>query len=178
MKSRSKSKSKKEGSRERSSLQSKSKKEGSRERSSLQSKSKKERSKERGSLIAIKDNPELWEKVKKQVTNDTKGGPSGKWSARKAQLAVKIYKEKGGGYKGSKPRSRTNSLKKWTDEKWDYIGKEKHSRYLPEKVRSHLSSRGKRSESHKKSTRSGEWIPYGEEVVKLMHKHNIIKSKK
>jgi hypothetical protein len=136
------------------------------------------KSKSRKKGIAVKNNPELWEKVKKQVTVDTKGGPSGKWSARKAQLAVKLYKEKGGGYIGSKPRSRDNSLKKWTDEKWGYVGKEKHSRYLPEKVRSHLSRSSKRSENRKKSTRHGEWVPYGEEVRKLMHKYKIIKSSK
>ena len=136
------------------------------------------RSKSRSKGIAIKNNPELWEKIKKQITDGTKGGPSGKWSARKAQLAVKLYKEKGGGYIGSKPRSRDNSLKKWTDEKWGYVCKEKHSRYLPEKVRSHLSRSTKRSENRKKSTRYGEWIPYGEEVRKLMHKYNIIKTSK
>jgi hypothetical protein len=138
------------------------KKEGSRERSSLQ--------------IAIKANPKLWEKIKKQVTEDSKGGPSGKWSARKAMIAVKIYKDQGGTYVGSKNKS--NSLKKWADEKWDYVGKEKHSRYLPEKVRSHLSSSGKRSESRKKNTRYGEWVPYGEEVTKLMHKFKIVKRSK
>jgi hypothetical protein len=125
--------------------------------------------------IAIKTNPKLWEKVKQEVTESSKGGVSGKWSARKAQLAVKLYKERGGGYSGNKNKS--NSLKKWSDEKWDYIGKEKHSRYLPEVVRSHLSSRSRRSESRKKSTKRGEWVPYGEEVRKLMHKYKIIKSR-
>ena len=45
---------------------------------------------------AIKTNTKLWEDVKKQVTASSKGGEPGKWSARKAQLAVKLYKEKGG----------------------------------------------------------------------------------
>ena len=125
--------------------------------------------------IAIKTNPKLWESIKDKVIADDKGGPKGKWSARKAQIATKLYKEKGGGYKGQ--RSRSNSLKKWSDEKWDYIGKEKHSRYLPEKVRSHLSRSAKRSESRKKTTRYGEWVPYGEEVRDLMHKYKIIKSR-
>lgn len=121
--------------------------------------------------IAVKNNPTLWENVKKQVTASSKGGEPGKWSARKAQLAVKLYKKKGGTYRGS--RSRSNSLTKWTKEDWDYIGKKEHSRYLPKAVRSRLSSRGRRSESRKKGTRKGEWVPYGEEVVKLMHKHKI-----
>lgn len=38
---------------------------------------------------------ELFEKIKKS----TKGGDSGEWSARKAQLLAKEYKAKGGGYK-------------------------------------------------------------------------------
>ena len=130
-------------------------------------------SRSRSRNIAIKTNPKLWEKVKEEVTNSSKGGVSGKWSARKAQIAVKLYKERGGGYKGS--RNRSNSLKKWSDEKWDYVGKEKHSRYLPEVVRSHLSTKGKRSESRKKTTKYGEWVPYGEEVKTLMHKYKIIR---
>lgn len=37
----------------------------------------------------------LFEKIKA----GTKGGDPGEWSARKAQLLAKQYKEKGGGYK-------------------------------------------------------------------------------
>jgi hypothetical protein len=37
----------------------------------------------------------LFEKIKA----GTKGGDSGEWSARKAQLLAKEYKSKGGGYK-------------------------------------------------------------------------------
>jgi len=37
----------------------------------------------------------LYEKIKK----GSKGGPAGKWSARKAQLLASEYKKKGGGYK-------------------------------------------------------------------------------
>ena len=33
------------------------------------------------------------------VKAGTKGGKAGQWSARKAQLLAKQYKEKGGGYK-------------------------------------------------------------------------------
>lgn len=129
------------------------------------------RSRSPSSKVAIKNNPKLWESVKQQVTNSSKGGEPGKWSARKAQIAVKLYKEKGGTYRGS--RSRSNSLTKWSKEDWNYIGKPGHSRYLPKAVRSRLSSRSRRSESHKKGTKRGEWVPYGEEVVKLMHKHKI-----
>jgi hypothetical protein len=33
-----------------------------------------------------------------QIKSGTKGGNSGQWSARKAQMLAKKYKEKGGGY--------------------------------------------------------------------------------
>jgi hypothetical protein len=38
----------------------------------------------------------LFEKIK---AADTQGTKAGQWSARKAQLLAKQYKEKGGGYK-------------------------------------------------------------------------------
>lgn len=43
-------------------------------------------------------NEKLWKKVVAQVKASSKGGKPGQWSARKAQLAGKMYKEKGGGY--------------------------------------------------------------------------------
>jgi hypothetical protein len=39
----------------------------------------------------------LFESIKSQATQGT---AAGQWSARKAQLLAKKYKEKGGGYKG------------------------------------------------------------------------------
>ena len=39
----------------------------------------------------------LFEKIKGQATQGT---AAGQWSARKAQLLAKKYKEKGGGYRG------------------------------------------------------------------------------
>lgn len=46
----------------------------------------------------------------------TKGGRANQWSARKAQLAVRLYKKRGGGYLGE--RTPRNSLVKWTREQW------------------------------------------------------------
>ena len=63
----------------------------------------------------------------------SKGGDAGEWSARKAQLAVQKYKKSGGGYKGAK--SSSNSLSKWTDQKWrtsDGSKSEGKKRYLPD----------------------------------------------
>ena len=90
---------------------------------------------------AEKSNPELWEKVKEEVTASDKGGKPGQWSARKAQMAVHEYKEEGGGYKGKK--SADNHLTEWGKEEWGTkSGKpsgETGERYLPKKARDALS---------------------------------------
>lgn len=92
---------------------------------------------------AKKSNPRLWSKIVSSVKAGSKGGNPGQWSARKAQLAVKKYKESGGGYQGKK--SESNSLKKWTDQKWrTKSGKpslETGERYLPEKAIKSLSKK-------------------------------------
>lgn len=93
-----------------------------------------------------KTKPALWKSVVSQVKSGSKGGNPGQWSARKAQLAVSIYKKKGGGYTGAK--SSSNKLAKWTKEKWTTSsGKpsEGKRRYLPKKAWSALSASEKRS---------------------------------
>jgi hypothetical protein len=95
---------------------------------------------------ATKTKPALWSRIVREVTASSKGGRSGQWSARKAQLAVARYKKAGGGYKGSK--SSSNSLAKWTREDWgtksgknSVVGKgATGERYLPRKAREALSS--------------------------------------
>ena len=92
--------------------------------------------------VAKKTKPALWEKAKAEA----KARMGGKHSARAMQLAVSIYKKKGGGYKGAK--SFSNKLAKWTKEKWTTSsGKpsEGKRRYLPKKAWSALSSSEKRS---------------------------------
>ncbi len=88
-----------------------------------------------------KTDPELWEKVKEDVTAGDKGGRPGQWSARKAQMAVQDYKKEGGGYVG--PKSEDNSLAKWTEEDWGTKSGEKSAetgeRYLPKDARKALS---------------------------------------
>lgn len=130
------------------------------------------------SQTSIRTKPELWEKVKKIVIKSPKGGVSGKWSARKAQLAVALYKKKGGGYKGKK--SPRNSLVKWTKEDWGYINENKKSkrkskskksgRYLPKKVREQLTPREKQIENRLKGTKRGKWVPYSKSVAKKVSK--------
>jgi len=120
--------------------------------------------------IAIKSNPRLWESVKQQVKRGSKGGPPGKWSARKSQLAVRLYKSRGGKYKGK--RSPNNSLTKWSRQKWGYSSRKaasaKKGRYLPQNVWKRLSSRGKSLENRRKGSRRGKWVPYGAEVRRIM----------
>ncbi|WP_288937817.1 hypothetical protein [uncultured Sphingomonas sp.] len=93
------------------------------------------------SETATKSDPDLWEKVKAEVTAGAKGGRKGQWSARKAQLAVAEYKKRGGGYEGSKDPH--NALHEWTEEDWGTkSGKESArtgERYLPRKARDALS---------------------------------------
>jgi hypothetical protein len=86
---------------------------------------------------AVKKNPALWEKAKAQA----KAKMGGKHSARAMQLAVSIYKKKGGAYSGAKKET---GLSKWTKQKWrTKSGKpsgQTGERYLPEKAIKSLSS--------------------------------------
>jgi hypothetical protein len=89
-----------------------------------------------------RSNQALWERIKNEVMSSSKGGLPNQWSARKAQLAVKLYKEQGGKYIGKK--SRSNSLTQWTVQDWKtktglpslLTGE----RYLPSNAIKHLSS--------------------------------------
>ena len=94
------------------------------------------------SSTAKRSDPDLWSRIKKDVTAGDKGGEKGEWSARKAQLAVAEYKKQGGGYEGKKKAD--NSLAEWTKEDWGTkSGKpsgETHERYLPKKEREKLSA--------------------------------------
>ena len=43
--------------------------------------------------------PSMRKRLFEKIKSGTKGGKSGQWSARKAQLLAKEYKAAGGGYK-------------------------------------------------------------------------------
>jgi hypothetical protein len=111
------------------------------------------------SETAERADPELWERIKEQVTAGDKGGDPGEWSARKAQLAVAEYKKAGGGYRGKKDPH--NHLAEWTREDWGTkSGKdsgETGERYLPKQVRDALSDEEYRRTTAKKraDTRKG-----------------------
>lgn len=93
------------------------------------------------SEVATKKDPAKWAKAKA----DAKAKMGGKHSARAMQEAVRLYKERGGGYSGAK--SSSNKLSKWTKEDWgtksgkpSTVGKgATGERYLPKKAREALS---------------------------------------
>ena len=140
-------------------------------------KSPRRRSKKRSGCqkVAKKSNPRLWESVKKKIKSGSKGGPSGKWSARKSQLAVAEYKKRGGKYIGKK--SKCNSLSKWSREKWGYVKgsnpKSRRGRYLPEKVRRMLTPKERKAENKRKGSKRGKGVSYSPSVNRKMRKAGI-----
>ena len=101
---------------------------------------------------AIKSNPALWKRIVSRVKAGSQGGDSGEWSARKAQLAVTLYKKSGGGYQGKK--SSSNSLSKWTKQNWTTSsGKSSNGklRYLPKKAWEALSQKEKQATNRAKA---------------------------
>jgi hypothetical protein len=99
-----------------------------------------------------RSDPQLWERVKRDLTRGDKGGKPNEWSARKAQLALQEYKRRGGGYRGRKPKE--TSLEQWTAEEWGTkFGRkslESGERYLPKRAREALSDEEYRATSDKK----------------------------
>ena len=93
---------------------------------------------------AKKKNPSLWKRIVARIkAQASHGTAAGQWSGRKAQAAVKAYKKAGGGYSG--PKKKSNSLSKWSKQKWRTKSGKKSSktgeRYLPEKAIKSLSAR-------------------------------------
>lgn len=116
------------------------------------------------SKTSIKTNPTLWDEIKVKVIRSTKGGPSGKWSARKAQRAVSIYKARGGGYVGR--RSKSNSLTKWSRENWGYINddnngndNDKGSVKRKKCVRKGSVRKCRKNNSKRNNSRFGRYLP-------------------
>lgn len=98
--------------------------------------------------VAKKTNPSLWAKAKA----DAKARMGGKHSGRAMQLAVKLYKQRGGGYSGAK--SSANKLSKWSKQDWTTSsGKpsEGKRRYLPKKAWGALSAAQKAATNRAKA---------------------------
>jgi hypothetical protein len=97
-------------------------------------------------------NPKLWDTLKGTIMKGDKGGKPNQWSARKAQLLVKMYVDAGGEFIGKKLKN--NSLARWTKQNW----KTKSGmpslvtgeRYLPEKAIEALSDKQYEETSRKK----------------------------
>ena len=104
---------------------------------------------------ATKRDPKKWAAAKARA----KRKMGGKWSARAAQLAVSYYKKSGGSYRG--PKKASNSLSKWTSQKWrtrdgkkaartDSKGRKVTARYLPDRAWKSLSKSEARATDAKK----------------------------
>lgn len=108
---------------------------------------------------AKRKNPRLWKRIVTEVTGGSKGGRPGQWSARKAQIAVRKYKEAGGTYVGRKDPQL--GLSKWTRQRWrTKSGKPSLAtgeRYLPAKAIEALSPQeyAATSRAKRRSLRSG-----------------------
>ena len=111
---------------------------------------------------ATKRDPKKWAAAKARA----KRKMGGKWSARAAQLAVSYYKKSGGSYSG--PKKASNSLSKWTKQKWrtrdgkkaartDSKGRKVTARYLPDAAWKSMSkSEAKATDAKKrKASRKG-----------------------
>ena len=108
---------------------------------------------------AKKRDPKKWAAAKAKA----KAKLGGKWSARAAQLAVGYYKKSGGTYSG--PKKASNSLSKWTSQKWrtrdgkkaartDSKGRKVTARYLPDRAWSKLSKSEAKATDRKKRAAS------------------------
>ena len=112
-------------------------------------------------------NETKWKRIVASVKAGSKGGKPGQWSARKAQIATRRYKESGGGYSGAKTEAQ-KSLTKWTKEEWGTKSgknstqgpKATGERYLPKKAREALSKKeyAATSEKKRKDTRAGKQV--------------------
>ena len=112
-------------------------------------------------------NEAKWKRIVASVKAGSKGGRAGQWSARKAQIATRRYKESGGGYSGAKTEAQ-KSLSKWTKEEWGTKSgknstqgsKATGERYLPKKAREALSKKEYAATSAKKrkDTKAGKQV--------------------
>jgi len=109
--------------------------------------------------------PEMRERIKNRIMAGDKGGKSGQWSARKAQMLAQEYEKAGGGYTGAKTKTQ-KSLSKWTKEEWGTKSgkpstqgpKATGERYLPKKARESLSPQeyGATTRAKREATKKGE----------------------
>lgn len=119
----------------------------------------------------VRTKPELWNCIVGTIKDTNHYGEKGKWNGRRSQLAVRVYKQLGGGYVGKKKTD--NPLTKWTKEDWNYIDKDKGGRYLPKTVRDSLTDKEKKQENKLKKGKRGVRVPYSSKVNTLMKSKKI-----
>ena len=69
-----------------------------RKRNDMAAKKKRKKSKSRVNEAGNYTKPEMRKRQFNRIKAGTKGGKAGQWSARKAQMLAKAYKDAGGGY--------------------------------------------------------------------------------
>ena len=133
--------------------------------------------------MTLRSNEKLWKTIVSRVRSGSKGGKPGQWSARKAQLSVKLYKKAGGMYIGKK--NSRNSLVKWTRQEWrtksgknSVVGpKSTGERYLPKKAISALSGSEYSSTSRAKRRAMKRRKQYSTQPVRISNKTRRYRSK-
>ena len=119
--------------------------------------------------IATKTDPVLWRRSKEAAC--TRAGLCAH-SARKMQWATRYYKSHGGTYQGR--RRASNSLRKWTRQRWrTHSGKPSRGklRYLPDRAWTVLSPSQVRRTNRAKArgTRRGkQWVKQPDDVVRAV----------
>ena len=111
--------------------------------------------------------PALRDQVKAEVLAGDKGGRPGQWSARKAQLVARLYKERGGGYTSDKDHEpgAARHLYRWTEEEWQTKdgsaqardGDTTH-RYLPKEAWERLSDEEKEATDAVKTASDAQFV--------------------
>jgi len=131
--------------------------------------------------------PNLRKKLFDKIKKGNRGGDAGEWSARKAQLLAKEYKEQGGGYKKA-PNADQKSLKKWSNQNWmtsdtyknlkkgrdTEVKSEGTKRYLPKKAWQNLTDKevAETNLSKQKGNAKGnQFVAQPKEVAKKVKKY-------
>jgi hypothetical protein len=124
--------------------------------------------------VAVKRDPKKWAAAKARA----KAKMGGKHSARAMQLAVKYYKDAGGGYSGKKKAS--NKLTKWSKQKWKTKSGKPSSktgeRYLPKKAIASLSSKeyAATTEAKRKGTTAGkQYVKQPKKIAKKTKRYRV-----
>jgi hypothetical protein len=118
-------------------------------------------------------NEKLWEESKKEAINKL----GGKWSARVAQLAGRIYRDRGGRYTEVKTKAQ-KELTKWTMQNWRTKSGMPSSltgeRYLPAAAIEALSDKEYKLTSKLKKEGMAKGIQYvsqPKEIIKKVRKY-------